>query len=94
MEEHTEYCPHVSSCPFYKNWTDLTRDKRIDVIVHGYTKSETPYNCLTLMVLDDTTNMGIPMRAELKERLSKPENTNQRSSHITSLNLLESFRID
>lgn len=33
------YCPHTSTCPFYKSWSEQTGSKRIDVI---YLKDSNP----------------------------------------------------
>lgn len=86
----TEYCPHTPTCPFYKNWTEKTKDRRTDVILvkpkpsgekGGY------YGCLPLIALEDpVAEGGITMTNELKTRLSHPKQKIFDCSHLTLLN--------
>ena len=80
-----EFCPYIATCPFYKNWVEQTKDRRVDVIVTEGAERSSSYDCLTLIALDDPET-GIQMSEELKSRLSNPKQLN--CSHITLLNLL------
>lgn len=80
-----QYCPYTETCPFYQNWVEQTKDRRVDVIVTEWKGENIHYDCLTLIALDDPET-GIPMSEKLKERLSNSEDI--KCSHITLLNLL------
>ncbi|MBM3228733.1 hypothetical protein FJZ20_02530 [Candidatus Pacearchaeota archaeon] len=82
-----QYCPHVTTCPFYQSWTEKTKDKRVDVIFNGERGGRAYYDCLALAVLSDFET-GTPMTDELKNKLSDPKQREFKCSHITLLNRL------
>ena len=82
-----EYCPHHYTCPFYQNWVEQTKDKRVDVIV----KESEKYDCLTLIALDDFET-GIQMTEELSKKLSALTLSRFDCSHLTILNSLKNLR--
>jgi len=97
-----QYCPHHGTCPFYKNWTEKTGDKRTDVIIVTPTRAVTAtgdlqgvyYDCLTLMALDDpATEGGITMTDELKSRLSNSDERDFDCSYLGLLNRLNDLEI-
>lgn len=82
-----QYCPYTETCPFYQNWVEQTKDRRVDVIVTERKGENIHHDCLTLISLDDPET-GIPMGEKLESRLSDPGSSHFLCSHITLLNLL------
>ena len=87
----SQYCPHTSTCPFIRNLTLETRDKRVDVIIKERCLEEHfRYDCLALIAIDD--EMPIAMSDALKSRLSNAGETVHECSHLTLLNLTNEAR--
>ena len=56
-------CPITDICPVYKNWTEQTKDRRIDVIY-----LEDKYRCLAKVAIEDPATEGwILSNEELKK---------------------------
>lgn len=96
-----EYCPFIASCPFYQNYIEQTKSKRVDVIMERIPLPLYPadirfYNCLPLiklrkdmfLVQDDKK---IKIGNKLRGKLRKPKERNFSCSHITLLNRLRSL---
>ena len=86
-----QYCPHTGSCPFYKNWVEQTKDRRMDVITLGIVdtaKGILSYDCLTLIAIK-YPKTGIPIGERLKERVLDIETAD--CSHLTLLNRLNTL---
>ena len=81
----TYLCPYTQICPIYQNWTEQTKDKRVDVIVSKEDQGDISYDCLALIsIFDHPTEGGIPIGQELKIRLHGQEEIG--CSHLTLLN--------
>lgn len=83
-----QYCPHHATCPFYQNWKEIKAlDQRVDVISKI---GDSPFHCLVLGAVEDpSTEGGIPIMLELRNRLSDPDSRSFECSHLTLLNLLD-----
>ena len=84
----TQYCPHTTTCPFYQNWEEQTKDRRIDVIIEfiGGEGKSFYYDCRPLMALKDSAT-GIPIIDRLRDTLPDSKGEKFGCSHITLLNL-------
>ncbi len=85
-----EYCPHISTCPFYQNWAEQTNPKRVDVIIGEKRGTDVHYDCIALIALNDSETGKILISATLKSKLSNPNQRKFDCSNITLLNKLES----
>ena len=87
----TQYCPHTATCPFYQNWVEY-HDNRIEVIMVNKKEENFPYECITLMLLNNLKRREpFPINDKLKKRLIDPERRDFECSHITLLNLLDNL---
>jgi hypothetical protein len=89
---NTLICPYTPTCIIYKNWTEKTKDKRVNVILDVPLRG---YSCLALIAHDDCCGEGgITFDSEILGRIKTPnveQNLNLGNvgcSHITLLNKL------
>ena len=81
MEITQLICPYTETCLLYKNWTEKSRDYRLNII-----NKSSRYSCLALIAIQDPiTEGGVEINEELSKRLLKPND--YECSHIELLNL-------
>jgi hypothetical protein len=78
---YTYICPHVNTCPIYQNWTEKTKDRRIDILTSGFEV----YSCIALDAIADYEG-GIETNTALNKRISNPILGSLRCGFLETLN--------
>ncbi len=92
-------CPYTSTCIIYKNWTEKTGDRRVNVIRFKGSSEPEAYCCLAFDAHNGYHGEGrITFSQEIRDRIETPQvKTNSlhlgdvRCSHLTLLTKLNSL---
>lgn len=87
----TLICPDTGQCPFYNNWSDATKEKKINVIIE-VPEGADKYRCLAHLAHENSTAKAeIEMSEQFKKKV-RGDSANIECFNIKELNLMRDIR--